>query len=111
VTGGVLGLSWPRPEKITMMGIELPPQMGMATSINFQAAGNGKVAATGDFVMIDTEVNPVAKALRSHGIAVAALHNHMLHGTPTLYFMHFWAEDSAANVAAGLKAAVDLLAK
>ena len=111
VTGGVLGLSWPRPEKITMMGIDLPPQMGMATSINFQAAGNGKVAATGDFVMIDTEVNPVAKALRSHGIAIAALHNHMLHGTPTLYFMHFWAEDSAANVAAGLKAAVDLLAK
>jgi biotin operon repressor len=111
VTGGVLGLSWPRPEKITMMGIDLPPQMGMATSINFQAAGSGKVAATGDFVMIDTEVNPVAKALRSHGIAIAALHNHMLHGTPTLYFMHFWAEDSAANVAAGLKAAVDLLAK
>jgi hypothetical protein len=35
----------------------------------------------------------------------------MLHGTPALYFMHFWAEDSAANVAAGLKAAIDLLAK
>jgi hypothetical protein len=111
VRGGVLAISVPRPEKIMMMGVELPPAMGMATALNFQSAGNGKVAATGDFVMIDDEVNPIAKALRAHGIAVTALHNHMLHGTPALYFMHFWAEDSAANVAAGLKAAIDLLAK
>ena len=111
VRGGVLAISVPRPEKITMMGIEMPPAMGMATALNFQSAGAGKVAATGDFVMTDDEVNPIAKALRAHGIAVTALHNHMLHGTPALYFMHFWAEDTAANVAAGLKAAVDLLAK
>jgi hypothetical protein len=111
VRGGVLSISIPRPEKITMMGIELPPAMGMATAINFQSAGNGRVAATGDFVMTDDEVNPIVKALRTHGIAVTALHNHMLHGTPALYFMHFWAEDTAANVAAGLKSAVDLLAK
>jgi hypothetical protein len=111
VKGGVLGVSIPRPEKIMMMGIELPPAMGMATAINVQSAGAGKVAATGDFVMTDDEVNPIAKALRSHGIAITALHSHMLHGTPTLYFMHFWAEDTPANVAAGLKAATDLLAK
>lgn len=111
VRGGVLAISVPRPERIMMMGVELPPAMGMATSLNFQSAGSGKVAATGDFVMIDDEVNPVAKALRTHGIAVTALHNHMLHGTPMLYFMHFWAEDTAQNVAAGLKAAVDLLKK
>jgi len=111
VRGGVLSVSVPRPEKITMMGVELPPAMGMATSINVQSAGNGRVAATGDFVMIDDEVNPIVKALRAHNVAVTALHNHMLHGTPTLYFMHFWAEDTPANVAAGLKAAVDLLAK
>jgi biotin operon repressor len=111
VKGGVLGISIPRPEKITMMGIELPPAMGMATAINVQSAGAGKVAATGDFVMTDDEVNPIAKALRSHGIAITALHSHMLHGTPTLYFMHFWAEDTPANVAAGLKAATDVLAK
>ena len=111
VRGGVLSISIPRPEKITMMGIELPPSMGMATALNVQSAGPGKVAATGDFVMTDAEVNPIAKALRAHGIAITALHSHMIHGTPTLQFMHFWAEDSAANVAAGLKAAIDLLSK
>jgi Domain of Unknown Function (DUF1259) len=111
VRGGVLAIAIPRPEKITMMGVELPPSMGMATAINIQSAGAGKVAATGDFVMTDDEVNPIAKALRTHGIAITALHNHMLHGTPVLYFMHFWAEDTPANVGAGLKAAADLLAK
>jgi hypothetical protein len=111
VRGGVLSVGIPRPEKIMMMGVELPPSMGMATSINVQSAGAGKVAAPGDFVMVDSEVNPVAKALRSHGIAITALHSHMIHGTPVLQFMHFWAEDTPANVAAGLKTAIDLLAK
>jgi hypothetical protein len=111
VTNGVLAVSFPRPEKITMMGMELPPSMGMATAMSFQSAGNGRVAATGDFVMIGDEVNPVARALRQHGIMIAALHNHMIHGTPELYFMHFWAVDTADRVAAGLRAAVDAMQK
>jgi hypothetical protein len=111
VTNGVLGLSQPRPETIQMMGVTLPPSMGMATAINFQSAGNGKVAATGDFVMIADEVNKVARALRQHDIAITALHNHMLHGSPELYFMHFWAVGAPAEVGAGLKEALALLKK
>jgi hypothetical protein len=64
------------------------------------------VAATGDFVMIADEVNRVARALRQHDIAITALHNHMLHGSPELYFMHFWAEGDPNAVATGLKAAL-----
>jgi len=106
VSGGVLSLSQPRPETIQMMGVTLPPSMGMATAINFQSAGPGKVAATGDFVMLADEVNPVAKALRANGIEIAALHNHMLHGSPELYFMHFWAVGDPQTIATGLKAAL-----
>jgi hypothetical protein len=106
VNNGVLALSVPRPETIQMMGVTLPPSMGMATSINFQSAGSGKVAATGDFVMIADEVNRVARQLRQHNIGITALHNHMLHGTPELYFMHFWGEGDANAVASGLKAAI-----
>lgn len=109
VSNGVLAVSFPRPEKITMMGIELPPSMGMATAMSFQAAGTGRVAATGDFVMTGDQVNPVARALRQHGIAISALHNHMIHGTPELYFMHFWAVDTVEHVAGGLRAAVDVM--
>jgi uncharacterized protein DUF1259 len=111
VNNGVLGLSQPRPETIQMMGVTLPPSMGMATAINFQSAGAGKVAATGDFVMLADEVNKVARALRQHDIAITALHNHMLHGSPDLYFMHFWGEGDATAVATGLKAALSELKK
>jgi hypothetical protein len=109
VTGGVLGLSKPRPEPITMMGVTLPPSMGMATSMNFQAADDGQVASTGDFVLTGDEVNPVISALTAHGIEVTALHNHMIHGSPELYFMHFWAHDTPERVAGGLKAALDAM--
>jgi hypothetical protein len=111
INNGVLGLSVPRPETIEMMGVTLPPSMGMATAINFQTIGGGKVAATGDFVMIADEVNRVARQLRQHDIAITALHNHILHGSPDLYFMHFWGEGDPATVAAGLKAALGELKK
>jgi hypothetical protein len=109
VKDGVLGLSKPRPEPITMMGVTLPPAMGMATSVNIQAAEPGKVASTGDFVLTGDEVNRVISALRAHGIEVTALHNHMIHGNPEVYFMHFWAHDTPERVAAGLKAGLDAM--
>jgi len=109
VKGGVLHVSVPRPEHITMGGVMLPPSMGMATALNFQQAGEGKVAATGDFVMTRDEVDRVTKALADHGIMVTALHNHLVHGTPDLYFMHFWAHDALENVAKGLRAGLDAM--
>lgn len=108
---GVLNVSVPRPETITVHGAELPPSMGMATVMNFQAAGDGKVVATGDFVMIGDEVNAVAPALTEHGIRVTALHNHLIHDSPDLFFMHFWAHDSSEKVTRGLKAGLDAMKK
>ena len=47
------------------------------------------------------------KALRQNGIAVTALHSHMLDEQPRLFFMHFWANDDAMKLAKGLRAALD----
>jgi Domain of Unknown Function (DUF1259) len=88
--GGVYQFGIPRAEKITDGGMVVPPAMGSAIGINFQPTGGGKAAITGDFVLIASEVNPVLKALRDHGIEVTAIHNHMLDDQPRLYFMHFW---------------------
>src|SRR6266446_10415191 len=74
--GGVYQFSIPRAEPVTDGGMEIPAAMGSANAINFQATGGGKAAITGDFVLIAKEVNPVAKALRDHGIEVTAIHNH-----------------------------------
>jgi len=85
----------------------VPPAMGTATAINFQPTGGGKAAISGDFVMLAKEVNPVIRALRTHGIEVEAMHNHMLFDEPHLYFMHFWANADAVTLARGLRAALN----
>jgi len=82
--------------------------MGVATAINFQPTADGKAAITGDFVLLGSEVNRVAAALRKHGIDVTALHDHGLADEPRLFYMHFWANDDAVKLAQGLKAALDL---
>jgi len=104
---GVYQFSIARAEKITEAGMVVPNSMGVATSLNFQPTGNGKAAVTGDFVLTAKEVNPVIKALRQNGIAVTALHGHMLEEQPRLFFMHFWANDDAIKLAKGLRAALD----
>ena len=107
VGGGVFQVTVPRVEAITAMGQPLLPAMGVVTVMNFQATADGKAAITGDFVLLDQEVNPVARALRQHGIEVTAIHNHGLADTPRLFYMHFWANDDPAKLAQGLKAALD----
>jgi hypothetical protein len=106
--GGVYQFGIPRAESITEGGMAVPPSMGTATSINFQPTGGGKAAITGDFVLLGSEVQPVLRALREHGIEVTALHSHMVDETPRLYFMHFWANDDAQKLASGVRAALDL---
>ena len=104
---GVFQVTVPRTEAITENGMPLLPAMGVVTVLNFQAAPDGKAAITGDFVLTDKEVNPVARALRQYGIEVTAIHNHGLLDTPRLFYMHFWAVDEPAKLAQGLKAALD----
>ncbi len=104
--GGVYQISLRRAETVKDGSMEVPEAMGSAEAINFQPTGGGKAAITGDFVLTGEEVNPVLRALRENGIEVTALHNHMLDDQPRLFFMHFWANDDAAKLAQGLRAAL-----
>jgi Domain of Unknown Function (DUF1259) len=88
--GGVLAFGIPRADTITDGGMTLTPPQGVAESINFQEAGPGKIATTGDFVMTANEVNAIISTLADHHIQVTALHSHMLTEQPRLLFMHFW---------------------
>jgi hypothetical protein len=107
--GGVYQFGVPRRDAVSQDGMQLMPAgpLGVATGIGFQPTGGGKAAITGDFVMIESEVNPVINALRAGGIEVTALHSHMLNEQPRLFFMHFWANDDAIKLAKGLRAGLD----
>ena len=109
INGGVYQFSVPRADTITEGGMTIPPAMGTAIPLNFEPTGGGKAAITGDFVLLGSEVNPVLKSLRQHGIEVTALHRHMIEDSPHLFFMHFWANDDAVKLAQGLQAALELI--
>src|SRR4051812_48365504 len=105
--GGVYGVAVPRAEPVRDDGMEVPTAMGSATAINLQAAGNGRGAVTGDFVLTAAEVVPVQRALVEHGIEVTAIHNHMLQDEPRIFFMHFWGVNDPEKLGQGLHAALD----
>ena len=68
-------------------------------------------AVAGDFTMLEEEVTPVIKALVENGIEVVAVHNHMVHEQPRIFFLHYWGVGNAEQLAKGLRAALDQTAK
>lgn len=66
-----------------------------------------KAAVAGDFTMLENEVEPVIKALIENGIEVVALHNHMVHEQPRIFFLHYWGVGPASKLAKGLKEALN----
>ncbi|MBT1695267.1 DUF1259 domain-containing protein [Fulvivirgaceae bacterium PWU4] len=70
-----------------------------------------RAAVAGDFAMLENEVGPVIKALIENGIEVVAVHNHMVHEEPRIFFLHYWGVGPAEKLAQGLKAALDQTAK
>lgn len=65
-----------------------------------------KAAVAGDFAMLENEVAPVIKALVENGIEVVAVHNHMVHEEPRIFFLHYWGVGQASKLAQGLKNAL-----
>jgi hypothetical protein len=105
---GTLTFSFPREHDIAMHQQKLPPAMGMATAINIQLANTG-VAAAGDFVLKEDEVQPVVKAMRANGVTVTAIHNHLMDEQPRMVFVHFWMDGPAEKVATALRKALDAM--
>jgi len=105
MSGTILQVGVARSEPIKDAGFDVPPSMGMNNPMNFQTVGT-RIATTGDFVLIAEEVNLVLRELHAHGIQVTALHSHMLHETPRLFFMHFWGVGTPERIGEGLKAAL-----
>jgi hypothetical protein len=65
----------------------------------------------GDVAMLENEVTPVLAALRRSNINVVAIHHHMTSVRPVVIFLHYWGEGPAAHLAAGVRAALDVLGK
>jgi hypothetical protein len=84
--------------------------LGFNTWAAFQGTPE-KAAVAGDFTMLEDEVAPVIKALVESGIEVVAVHNHMVHEQPRVFFLHYWGIGNAEGLARGLRAALDQTGK
>jgi hypothetical protein len=93
---------------LTEMGAKINSRMGLNTwAAFFGSDANAEVA--GDVAMLSNEVTPVLKALRSNGLNVVAIHQHMTSTNPTVYFLHYWGTGPADKLATGFKAALNEL--
>jgi len=104
---GVFKITIGRPDvDLREHGAPVSTFMGFNTWASWQGTPE-KAAVAGDFTMLADEVAPVIKALVENGIEVVAVHNHMVHEEPQIYFLHYWGVGSAEKLAKGLKQALD----
>lgn len=110
-SGDVYKITIGRPDiKMVEMGAPINARMGLNTWAAFYGNDSDAVVA-GDVAMLDREVQPVLKALRAHNISIVAMHHHMIGTTPDVIFLHYWGRGPAQKLAAGVRAAVDQLAR
>jgi len=110
-SGPVYKITIGRPDlSVREHGAAINARMGLNTWAAF-AGTDADAMVAGDVAMLDHEVTPVLKALRANGLNVVAIHHHMTDVQPVVIFLHYYGTGSAAKLAQGVRAAVDLLGK
>jgi len=89
----------------TMHGHDVGNTMGVNTWAAFVGSDDTAVV-DGDFAMLESELQPVLKALRGAGINIVAIHQHMTMEAPRVMFLHYWGVGPTRALATGLKAAL-----
>ena len=101
---GVLRFAVGKPSH--MAGETIGNAMGVNTWAAF-AGSDSQAVLDGDFAMYAGELQAVLKALRAAGINVVAIHSHMTEEEPRIVFLHYWGLGPSAQLARGLKSALE----
>jgi hypothetical protein len=104
LSGGVYKVTVGR--TASMHGHSVGNTMGVSTWAAFSGTDD-RAVVDGDFAMLETELQPVLKALRHADIQIAAIHQHMTGETPRIMFLHYWGIGRAEDLARGVRAALD----
>lgn len=92
---------------VTVDGVQVKPALALGSWLAFSSPGQNAMVM-GDLVLAEDEVSPVMQAVEEHGIEVTALHNHVLHESPRVMYMHIAGHGDAAKLASALKQVVAL---
>ncbi|MBI2919534.1 MAG: DUF1259 domain-containing protein [Planctomycetes bacterium] len=85
---------------------EAGKEMGVNTWAAF-VGSDADAAVDGDFATVAGELQPVLRALHKAGIRVVAIHSHMEGESPRIVFLHYWGRGAAADLARGVRSALD----
>ncbi len=106
--GDVYKVSLPRSDlKITVGGVELKPALALGSWVAFKKASD-MTTVMGDLVLTEDEVTPVLTKLEEGGVEPTALHNHVLHESPRVMYMHIHAMGDAVKIAKAIHDALAL---
>lgn len=106
--GDVYKFGFPRGDlAVTVGAVHVKPALALGSWVAFVTTGTGAVVM-GDLVLREEEVEPVMAKLEERGIDVTALHHHLLHETPRVYYMHIHGAGDPVALAQGVRAALAL---
>ncbi|HEY6808559.1 MAG TPA: DUF1259 domain-containing protein [Gemmatimonadales bacterium] len=106
--GNVYKYGFPRGDlAVTVGAVRVKPALALGSWVAFVPAGAGAVVM-GDLVLREAEVAPVMAKLTERGIDVTALHHHLLHESPRVYYMHIHGAGDPVALAQGIHAALAL---
>lgn len=109
--GPVYRITAPRDSlRVTDMGARIAARMGLASRAAFYG-GDADALVAGQVAIQAMETDAVLKALRRHGLELAALYPHTTAAHPPVWFAHFQGRGPAAKLAAGFRAALDELGR
>lgn len=88
VSGDVHRYGFPRSDlQVTLDGVSIKPALALGGWVAFKPM-HGEVMAMGDLVLLETEINPVMAKMIENGLAITAVHNHLLRAQPATFYMH-----------------------
>jgi len=103
---GIYRVTFPRSDlNVRLGGVRIRPALALTSWAAFEKAG-ADTTVMGDMVLVQSEVSPVISRLAEGGIAITAVHNHLVGEQPRLMYIHFHGEGNAAKLAAALRSAL-----
>ena len=107
--GEVYKVGMPRGDlHVTAGGVQIKPALALGSWVGFKQTGPNEVTAMGDLVLLENEVGPVTAKLQAGGVEQTAIHNHLLHETPHVMYVHIRGHGDGVKIAEAVHAALAL---
>lgn len=95
------------PRSTRLQGYDLGASSGISTRVSF-AGSDARASASGRFVLTESELQGVLRALRAGGIEITSIDDPLAGEEPRLFFVHFQGRGRALDLAQAIRDALDV---